>query len=276
MIVAVVNQSKGLLKPQDVDLMVLACDEQVRRHFAPAYGILPVSVQLFADKKDVPAGSLVVVLFQNRKSVEKGSAFYKEVLNWAQASPVLQNRNNPGDLLGVGIRDRNGLGYARVFVEDTLVGGKPLRGSRSVSCSLSHEVLEHIGDPTVSRYAIGKKDLIYAYEVCDPVDDQFYDIDFWHLGRKQTVSVSNFVLPQWFNRQAAAKPFDHLGELNDPFTFSKEGYQLAYDSGTPARPTAPTPVIQSRGGVKPLNDPLRTSLFSRTRWRYDGPDTVIH
>src|SRR5262249_42589876 len=63
--------------------------------------------------------------------------------------------------------------------------------------TLSHEVLELIVDPMVSCFVPGPDPrggdgtVLFAYEVCDPVERTSYQVD--------GVAVSNFVTPQYFS-----------------------------------------------------------------------------
>ena len=68
---------------------------------------------------------------------------------------------------------------------------------------------------------------MWAMEVCDPVEDEAYEV---HVGGR-AVSVSNFVLPAWFDSQSTGEPVDLLGSLSAPFTLTKGGYAVKYIDG---------------------------------------------
>ena len=76
----------------------------------------------------------------------------------------------------------------------------------------SHECLEMLADPyidlSVFAMATDTTGTLYAYEICDAVEAEQYDVD--------GVPVSDFVTPAWFE-PAAAGPFDHLGRTSAPF-----------------------------------------------------------
>jgi hypothetical protein len=98
----------------------------------------------------------------------------------------------------------------------------------SVASVLSHEVCEMFGDPFANFWADGPalaQGSSYALELCDAVEGDSYDIK---LTCGDLVSVSNFILPQWFNAQGTAKdaPFDYLGKLSKPFTMTPGGYMI--------------------------------------------------
>jgi hypothetical protein len=63
-----------------------------------------------------------------------------------------------------------------------------------------------------------------AFEIADPVQSDCYNV--------QGVTVSSFVLPSWFDPDAAAgERFDFLGRLSAPFTLSKGGYWVEMVEG---------------------------------------------
>lgn len=94
----------------------------------------------------------------------------------------------------------------------------------------SHELLEMLADPdinlTVFMHPTPSDSKLYAYEVCDPCqDDSFaYEID--------GVKVCDFVYPAYFQgfRQAGSARFDHLGKLTSPVPAVLDGgYISAFD-----------------------------------------------
>jgi hypothetical protein len=107
----------------------------------------------------------------------------------------------------VGYHDQNnrGLPYGFVFTDIA----KELKEPWSVT--LSHEVLELVGDANANTFAAGphpedpKRIVFHWYEMCDAVQAESYEID--------GVKVSNFVLPLYFTvgEQVGARN-DYLGE----------------------------------------------------------------
>jgi hypothetical protein len=92
----------------------------------------------------------------------------------------------------LGYHDANnrGLPYGFVFTDLSKKLGEPW------SVTLSHEVLELVGDASINIFAAGphpkdaKRVVFHWYEMCDAVQAESYDID--------GVQVSNFVLPLYF------------------------------------------------------------------------------
>lgn len=103
-------------------------------------------------------------------------------------------------------------------------GAHPLTGPYSVASILSHEVLEMAVDPRCNLWADSGRGFLVAYEVGDPVQSDHYDID--------GVTVSNFVLPAWFDPNTPrGTKVDYLGNLRAPFTMSSGGYWVQLRAG---------------------------------------------
>jgi hypothetical protein len=121
-------------------------------------------------------------------------------------------------------------GYPTLFVgRDVILNnrGTILTGSNSISAALSHEVLEALADEFCDFWADWRDGVnLVALEPGDPVEDGFYDVS----DGKNIVSVSNFVLPEWFRPGSSRRKFDHLGTLTAPLTITAGGY-VALRSG---------------------------------------------
>ena len=144
---------------------------------------------------------------------------YCEVPAGADLLVILDNADQAGDL-GYHDETPDGKPYARAFVTPILdQGGKPLRTDMSVSACVSHEVCEWFGDPYVNLWADdgGRKE--YAVELCDPVENDSYEIDH--------VAVSNFVTKRYFDHLAPkGSRFDYLKKLKKPYSMTPGGYLL--------------------------------------------------
>jgi len=94
----------------------------------------------------------------------------------------------------------------------------------------SHELLEMLANPDVNLTVLVHPDQgdnkLYAYEVCDPCEDDAcaYSIN--------GIKVCNFVYPAYFQifRQPGSAKFDHQGMLTAPIpTLLPGGYISAFD-----------------------------------------------
>lgn len=103
------------------------------------------------------------------------------------------------------------LGYHTITQQDVQDG-------EAWPATLSHELLEQLCDPLTNLAAEGSyqgKAAVFAFEVCDPVENDEYQIN--------GIPVSNFVLPSWFQEGYTGR-VDHLGRLSKSFTLSPGGY----------------------------------------------------
>ncbi len=118
----------------------------------------------------------------------------------------------------VGYHERNQLKtpYGFVFTELAKVCQRPW------SAVLSHEVLELLIDPQLNQFVAGpdpkdpSKTVMYLKEICDPVEDDFYQID--------GIDVSNFVLPAYYSSGAPTSKTDRLASGVAPFGVNAGGY----------------------------------------------------
>jgi hypothetical protein len=198
--IAVINKSK-LVTPSDVATMTMACHIQLQHDAAPLWGSLPVPVTFYQDDAHAPQDVSPIYIFDTAD--EAGA-------------------------LGYHTEDSKGRVYGKVFAKDLLAqGAKALTGADSIASVLSHEVLELWGDPNVNRWAEAPNGRLYAIELCDPVEADWYNIT---VGTN-VVSVSNFILPAWFDDSPPkGAKVDFMGRIHAPFSMSKGGY-VAYRSG---------------------------------------------
>jgi hypothetical protein len=122
----------------------------------------------------------------------------------------------------------------RVFVEPIMDAGGSVLGdpsdpkAASVSATLSHEVLELLGDPWCTYWSDGPDGYEYALELADPVQTGSY---FIYGESTSPVAVSNFITPQWFDRfTGPGERYDFLGVLSGPFEIAADGYAIRRQS----------------------------------------------
>jgi hypothetical protein len=180
--------------------MVRACEIQAREHFAPAWNLQAPTVKAFKSEKEVPFDWSILTIFDDGDQTR--------ALGWHSESP-------------------SGRPYGKVFIRPVFnEGGAMLDGAHSVASVLSHEVLETLADPSVNLWVDGPKRIegvSYALEVCDPVQGDTYPI----IVDGRTVTVSNFVTPNWFDPiPFANSQIDYLGRLKRPFTLAPGGYAV--------------------------------------------------
>jgi hypothetical protein len=194
MIFALVNRST-LVSNADAIEMARTVDMQLRKDVARLWGRTAPRVMFYPDASKVPPGNGVALfdLQDTDKDVPDALGYHDEA---------------------------NGRYYAPILD----AGGTALSTPTSVSSVLSHEAIELFGDAPVNIWA-DCPDSKYstAYELCDAVQGDSYFLN--------KVSVSNFLLPAWFDRQNTVGPFDFMKELHAPFTMSKDGYMIVRTNG---------------------------------------------
>lgn len=192
----VINQSSKITE-NDLKLMVEACKIQVRDHASPALERMPWDVKVGGDD------GFPMIIFDD---------------------------SDQAGALGYHSQDPNGKVWGRVFVNPVLnSGGTILQGSKSVSVVLSHEILETFYNPYINLWANRGDATFVAVELCDPVESKSYEIEV----SGSMVSVSNFVLESWFDKEMAnAGKFDYLSVLKAPLILDGGGYNIIFNSET--------------------------------------------
>lgn len=110
------------------------------------------------------------------------------------------------------------------------------------SCA-SHELLETLADPELSRAAQDRSGRFWAIEVCDGVEADSYKID--------NVTVSNFALPTYFEPPANKKTkFDWLGLCKKPLETRAGGYNQYFDPDAGWQQVKPSELSQYRQMVQ--------------------------
>jgi len=128
----------------------------------------------------------------------------------------LDDADAPG-ALGYHDLTKNGLPLSKVFVKPTLkIGDK-------VSVTACHELAEMMVDPAINLWCDGPNGTLYAYEMCDAVEDQTFLLD--------GIAMSDFVYPAFFEsfRAPNSTQFDYLKKVTKPFQILKNGYSLVRD-----------------------------------------------
>ena len=198
--IAIINKSKRVSNA-DAKLMMRACQLQLRRDVAPIFERKAWTLSLHTSRKTLPKrGCIAIVMFDEP--------------------------DDPG-LYGYHDEDEHGRRYGRVFINPTLDdGGTVLGVGDSVSATLSHEVIEAFTDPACNIWTEGPRELLWAYEVCDPVESSSYRIK---VG-KRFVGVSNFVFDTWFDPKTPRHiKTDHMGVTEKPFQLAPGGSAVTWN-----------------------------------------------
>jgi hypothetical protein len=209
MLISVLNQST-LVSDTDISTMCAAIQIQLDLHFKPAWNIKEVTVRFYSNKDHVPGYAWTIYVVDDDTAVSGALGYHQEtsddkINGYVMCKPILSNggtilkfdSNNPGQ-------------YA-------------------VSGTLSHEVLEAVLDPYTNKYS-DNGSTSFCVEMCDPVEQIGYGIAV----HGESVAVSDFVFPSYFNPQAtlaANAPFNYLNTLKAPFTLLPGGYVIQRTGG---------------------------------------------
>jgi len=195
--ISVVNLST-VVTDAEVETAVAAIQIQVDRDFAPIWN-MPANLVFVPKTATVPATSWVLQVLDN--SDQAGALGYHE-LNTTEVP------------------------LAKIFAKTDL------ENNLSWSVTMSHEILEMIGDPyvdiSVFVQTTATEGYLFAFEMCDAVEDD-------SIGYKiNDVLVSDFVLPPFYETGAVAgAKFDFCGHLTAPLSIAPGGYMSIF----PVNPT---------------------------------------
>ena len=155
---------------------------------------------------------------------------------------VLDDADQAG-ALGYHAETPDGRPFARVFARDSIAGLGGIDPATLTAVQpgavvlalvaqvISHEAVEAFADSHANEWADDGNGTAWAYELCDPVESDTYTIDV----DGQTVTLSNWVTPAFFDPQATApdSTFDYLGHLAAPLSIDVGGYAITETEGQP-------------------------------------------
>jgi hypothetical protein len=204
-IIGVQNLST-LVSGDDAYAMTLLVDKQLREHVAPAWGLAPPSVLYLSGPAEFHCDAIIGILDDADQAGDLG---------WHTEGP-------DADV------------YGRVFASPVLQnGGVVLDGQLSVCSVLSHEAIETLGDAACNRWGQQSDGTMVAVELADPVESDSYQMVISGPGIETvTGTVSDFVLPAWFDPDADPGPTDFLGLVTAPFQVRSTGYVIMMAAGS--------------------------------------------
>jgi hypothetical protein len=164
------------------------------------FGKLTAALQKCYDRHFLPVWGYPVKLYNTRKPKRSDWQFV-----------YLDDPDAP-DAFGYHDLTVHGQPLSKVFMRTVLENGE------SVSLTASHELFEMVIDPIANMWAESASGKEFAYEMCDPVEEDAFLVD--------GLKMSNFVYPSWFEpfKHPRGTKYDHLALLKAPFTMTKGGY----------------------------------------------------
>jgi hypothetical protein len=147
---------------------------------------------------------------------------------------VLDDADQAGDL-GWHTEGPDADVYGRVFAAPVLQnGGDALTNELSVCSVLSHECIETFGDAACNRWAQRPDGSWVAVELADPVEGDSYPVTVESNAQTVTGTLSDFVLPAWFDPDAPTGRTDWLSLVTAPFQVRDTGYVITMAAGSTA------------------------------------------
>jgi hypothetical protein len=203
-IIGVQNLST-LVSDEDAYTMAMLADFQLREHVAPAWSLAPPTVLSLAKPAEFPVNAIIGILDDADQAGDLG---------WHTEGP-------DADV------------YGRVFAAPVLqAGGNALTNALSVCSVLSHECIETLGDAACNRWAQRADGAMVAVELADPVEGDSYEVTISSKAEVVTGTVSDFVIPDWFNPLAGEGKTDWLGLVTAPFQVRDTGYVITMAPGS--------------------------------------------
>jgi hypothetical protein len=203
--ISVINCST-VVPASEATKMVAACNIQLSRDVAGPWGRSTVPVTFYPKRNLAPAESAKIFIYDD--SDQAGALGYHTV---------------SGNQV-----------WGTVFAKTILDYGCPMlykasdKSNLTISSVLSHEVIELLVNPYVELWSEGpaiNEGSEYAFEACDPVEADVYQITL--PNSQGIVSVSNFVYPEYFNSSSATgTKLDYLNLLKRPFSMTNNGYMI--------------------------------------------------
>lgn len=182
----------GVIDDREVAWHAAALDKQIREHAAPLWDKDPFAVAFYGHAERLPTDQ----------------------------AAILGYVNDDGDAAAAGYH---------TVAAGIIYGLVDLSQSSVASLTGSHEALEIFLDPDLRNTVAGPGARRYYVELCDPVQAQSYEIEVELFGEKRQITVSDFVLPRWFDLPST-RPSDmrttYLGQNLKPFELASGGYQI--------------------------------------------------
>jgi hypothetical protein len=194
-------------RPSGIHPVRIACINKAKTKMDVPFGKLTKALQKCYDKHFLPVWGYPVRLYNTKKPKPGDWRLY------------YFDDAEDDDTDGEHYLTERGQPVGRVYVKAALESDK------TVSITASHELFELAIDPINNIWAEATTRTLYAYEMCDPVEEDTFKVD--------GLKMSNFVHPSWFEpfKHPKGTKFDHLGLLKKPFSMRKSGYVIIKRNG---------------------------------------------
>jgi hypothetical protein len=190
-----------------INAVRIACINKAKTGLGVPFPMLTAALQKCYDEHFLPVWGYPVKLYNTKKAKRSDWLFiYFDDADEAGAE-------------GYHDLTHHGQPVSKVFVTTSLEDNVP------VSVTACHELFEMVIDPIANLWAQATNRTQYAYEMCDPVEEDTFMVD--------GIEMSNFLHPSWFEpfKHPPRTKFDHLGKLKRPFSLTKGGYVIIKRNG---------------------------------------------
>jgi hypothetical protein len=239
--ISVINEST-VLTDADVNPVVAALQQQVTNDFRPIWGT-DAELNMISQGTQPPNGTWWLVILDD--SDQAGALGYHDL------TP-------------------DGLPMGKVFAASDLKAGT------SWTVTASHELLEMLADPNINLTVLIQNEntngTLYAYEVCDPCEDDTFGYQI------NNILLSDFVYPSWFETfRPQGTQFDRMNKMQNPLELLAGGYigvfNISEGGGWQQQTAEKNPVnLRNRGPVGSRRE--RRSL-DRNLWLPSLPQRKI-
>ncbi len=198
--------------PQLLKEIVKACKKQVKYDFAPYFG-LSAKFTIVDGAGPIDWSKYAALVLTDETPIPSAFGFHD-----IQDSTGLNGSDIASDITSApNLPDGTPFMIIEVQVcKDFSIPVDPtstLTFENEVSLTVSHEILETLGDSAMNKwfeFTTPFTTNLYVCEVCDPVENVGYFIS--------DTMVSDFVLPSYFVGPGQLGPYDFLNTLTGPFT----------------------------------------------------------
>ena len=123
--------------------------------------------------------------------------------------------------------ESNGISISKIFAKTVLdYGGVVLYkdvNTFTVAQTVSHEILEMIGNGNINKWYLDNNGTFWAAEMCDAVENNLYVLTI--IGNTK-VGLTDYILPAWTKPDIKVGPFNKMNTLRAPFTIDRYGYSI--------------------------------------------------
>jgi hypothetical protein len=185
----------------------IACINKAKTPLGVDFDKLTAALQKCYDQNFVPVWGYPVTLYNTAKAAPSDWQF------------IYFDDADAANALGYHDLTTKGQPVSKIFVKTTL------DDRELVSVTACHELFEMAIDPVANLWAQASDGTEYAYEMCDPVEEDTFLVD--------GIAMSNFVHPAWFEpfKHPPGTKYDHLGKLKAPYSMTKGGYMIVMKNG---------------------------------------------